>query len=185
MVKDSLNQIIGNKLKKLRHSKNLSLDKVAKLTNVSKPMLAQIEKGETNPTVATLWKIASGLGVPFSFFLEENRPKVTLIDRKKVESLAEESGKYHVTPLFRMQEGTPFECFSLTLDSGCDYQSEAHPQGVEEYIFVEKGELTLQLGEDIYTLSAGQAIRFSAENTHYYRNKQQDQCQLILLNHYR
>lgn len=36
---------------------------------MSKAMLGQIERNESSPTVATLWKIATGLNVPFSAFI--------------------------------------------------------------------------------------------------------------------
>ena len=66
----NLNLIIGNKLKDIRNKRNLSLDEVAKLTGVSKAMLGQIERGQSNPTVSTLWKIATGLKVSFSLFID-------------------------------------------------------------------------------------------------------------------
>lgn len=59
---------IANQLKNLRKSRGLSLDATAQLTGVSKAMLGQIERGESSPTIATLWKIASGLEASFSAF---------------------------------------------------------------------------------------------------------------------
>ena len=52
---------IGPKLKKVRFDRGLTLDNVAEMTGVSKTMLGQIERGESSPTVATLWKLAGGL----------------------------------------------------------------------------------------------------------------------------
>ena len=53
---DNLN--IGKKLKIARQSRNMTLDELAEVTGVSKPMLGQIERGQSSPTVTTLWKIA-------------------------------------------------------------------------------------------------------------------------------
>ena len=50
---DNLNLIIANNLKRIRDERKLSLDKVADLTGVSKSMLGQIERGESNPTIST------------------------------------------------------------------------------------------------------------------------------------
>lgn len=58
-------------LKKLRQERGWSLDKAAEKTGVSKAMLGQIERQESSPTIATLWKIASGFQTSFSSFLEE------------------------------------------------------------------------------------------------------------------
>ena len=47
---------IGRELKSLRQSRGLTLDELAALTGVSKPMLGQIERGQSSPTINTLWK---------------------------------------------------------------------------------------------------------------------------------
>lgn len=60
-------------LKSIRSDLGWSLDQTATRTGVSKAMLGQIERGESTPTVATLWKIATGLGVPMTALLEADR----------------------------------------------------------------------------------------------------------------
>lgn len=72
----NLNSIIGSKLKEIRNKRELSLDEAAKLTGVSKAMLGQIERGQSNPTVSTLWKISTGLKVSFSFFIDEEQDEL-------------------------------------------------------------------------------------------------------------
>ncbi|NJB07060.1 helix-turn-helix transcriptional regulator [Clostridioides difficile] len=57
----SINTVIAKNLNRLRNERNLSLGQLAELSGVSKVMLSQIEKGDSNPTVNTIWKIASGL----------------------------------------------------------------------------------------------------------------------------
>ena len=64
---------IGEKLKKIRMIQHLTLEEAAAVTGVSKPMLGQIERSQSVPTVTTLWKIATGLKVPLSSFLEESQ----------------------------------------------------------------------------------------------------------------
>lgn len=59
---------IGERLKEIRANRVLTLDDTAKITGVSKPMLGQIERGQSIPTITTLWKIATGLKVPLSSF---------------------------------------------------------------------------------------------------------------------
>ncbi len=65
---EPMNLRIGEKLKSIRMARALSLDDAAALTGVSKPMLGQIERGQSVPTVTTLWKIATGLKTPLSAF---------------------------------------------------------------------------------------------------------------------
>ncbi len=62
---------IGANLRKIRHGAGMSLSKAADLTGVSKAMLGQIERGESSPTIATLWKIAKGFHLPLSALIGE------------------------------------------------------------------------------------------------------------------
>ncbi len=62
---------IGERLKEIRNTRQLTLDDVAKLTGVSKPMLGQIERGQSSPTINILWKISTGLKIPLSFFCKQ------------------------------------------------------------------------------------------------------------------
>lgn len=57
---------MGKNIKTIREQKKITLDSAAKLTGVSRSMLAQIEKGEVNPTISILWKIANGYKVSFT-----------------------------------------------------------------------------------------------------------------------
>ena len=59
MEKNSLQ--IGERLKEIRKTRGLTLDAVSEMTDVSKPMLGQIERGQASPTINTLWKISNGL----------------------------------------------------------------------------------------------------------------------------
>ena len=63
---NSMNLIVARNIKRLREEKKLSMDELAKLSGVSKSMLAQVERGEGNPTLSTLWKLSSGMKVPFN-----------------------------------------------------------------------------------------------------------------------
>ena len=64
---------IALNLKRIRKSKNMSLDMLAERTGVSKSMLGQIERGKTNPTVSTIGKIVEGLKVPFEQLIYDRK----------------------------------------------------------------------------------------------------------------
>lgn len=66
---DNLTHYLATTLRTLRHQRGWSLSRLAEISGVSKAMLGQIERNESSPTVATLWKIATGLNVPFSMFI--------------------------------------------------------------------------------------------------------------------
>ncbi len=70
--------------KKIRQEKNLSLDQSTEITNISKNMLSQIERGETNPTISTLWKITTGLKVSLTELIETALPSKSLITKEEI-----------------------------------------------------------------------------------------------------
>ena len=67
--------IVAKNIRRLREESKLSMDELSKLSGVSKSMLAQIERGEENPTISTLWKLSNGMKVPFDALTV--RPKST------------------------------------------------------------------------------------------------------------
>lgn len=184
MEKKNLNTLIGQNLKTIREQRGLSLEKAAKQTGVSKPMLGQIERGVSNPTVSTLWKIATGLGVSFSTFLEGNGENITFVKKNELEPIVEDDGRYLVYPLFSMENGKPFETFSIELKPECHYISEAHPRGVQEQIWVDSGQFDLALDEHTYTIAAQEAVRFTADRTHIYQNPYEEICRATLIVYY-
>ncbi|MBO8170267.1 MAG: helix-turn-helix transcriptional regulator [Bacillaceae bacterium] len=167
---DGIHQKIGSRLKQIRQMRGLSLDKVSDLTGVSKAMLGQIERGVSNPTVSILWKIANGLKVSFSYFVEEDEPAVTMVSLSGVSPIMESDGHYKVYPLFPFKPDRQFEVYTVQLDANSQQASEAHPPGVEEYIIVTEGELVLKVDHETYTIREGDAVRFFADRPHAYIN---------------
>ncbi|MFE7083373.1 helix-turn-helix domain-containing protein [Priestia megaterium] len=162
---------IGNNLERIRKAKGLSLDKAADATGVSKATLYQIERGETQPTVTTVWKIATGLHISFSSLIKNDETKVSIVSRSELPHVTEDNGKCKVYLLFPYDPQTRFEMYSIVLEPGAMYASLPHNEGVEEYITVVSGLFTLKVREETYRLSEGQAIRFNGNTLHIYKNE--------------
>ena len=67
-----LTRAVGENIKRIRKSKKLSMERLAAESGVSRSMLGQIERGEANPSVALLGKLASALKVPAEVLLEND-----------------------------------------------------------------------------------------------------------------
>ena len=111
---ESLN--IGKHLKNIRQNRELSLDEAAEMTGVSKPMLGQIERGQSSPTITTLWKIATGLKVPLSSFLQEEKTKYSVVDISEENAVSAENGAMRAYTLFPYDPIRNFEAFYIELD---------------------------------------------------------------------
>lgn len=167
---------IGKRLKSARQSRNMTLDELAEVTGVSKPMLGQIERGQSSPTVNTLWKISTGMKIPFSSFLQEQETEYTIVDLQKQEAIVEEHGKMRAYTLFAFDPIRCLETFYIEFDAGCQHYSDKHNDGVEEYIFVMKGQLDMLLNGTTISLNEKQAIRFEANIPHAYLNVSDHIC---------
>lgn len=179
-----LKVIISVNLKRIREEKKLSLDNVAKMTGVSKSMLGQIERGEVNPSISTVWKIANGLKISFTSLLNRPQADIEIISKEEVQPLIEDNGKYRNYPLFPFEETRRFETYLIELDS-CGYLSaEAHSQGSQEYITVFSGTLTVRVQDEEYTVGTGNSIRFKADLPHIYHNSGKEMVRLSMIIYY-
>ena len=157
-------------LKAARAKMGLSLSKTAELTGVSKAMLGQIERGESSPTIATLWKLAKGFHLPLTAFIEDlARTEQTLSPAQSRPIKFEGSIGFHTIFAFDPVLGS--ETFLMTLEPGQVHQSAAHDTGVVEDIFVVSGVMGLLSEGKWRDLQAGDGVRFPADQPHGYRNK--------------
>ncbi len=175
---EPMNLRIGEKLKSIRIARTLSLDDTAALTGVSKPMLGQIERGQSVPTVTTLWKIATGLKTPLSAFLEEPQTEYIVTGPDEANVVLGDDGKMRAYPLFTYDPVRSVETFYIVFDPECRHSSDKHDDGVEEHIFVLRGTLRLVLGDRPVEVSERQAIRFRADIPHAYQNVTRDRCEV-------
>ena len=173
---ESMNLKIGEKLKYLRSTRTMSLEDVSALTGVSKPMLGQIERGQSVPTVTTLWKIATGLKTPLSFFLEGPRADYTVASPDPANVILGDNGKMRAYSLFPYDPVQSVETFYIEFDPDCRHYSDKHNDGVEEHIFVLCGTLRLVLGDKTVDVSEKQAVRFRADMPHAYQNFSGSEC---------
>ena len=127
---------VSDNLRATRERMKLSLDTVAKMTGVSKSMLAQIERGEVNPTISVLWKIANGLKVSFTSLLETRKEELEVIKASAVDPIVEDDGRFINQPVFGFDDERRFESFRIVIQGGGSRESQAHLAGTEEYITV-------------------------------------------------
>jgi transcriptional regulator with XRE-family HTH domain len=181
---ENLNKLIGENLKRLRSETGLSLDAVAKLSGVSKSMLGQIERGEVNPTISTVWRIANGLKVSFTSLVSRARPESEVVRRADLEPLVESDGRVRNYPVFPFDAERGFETYAVEIDPAGYLQADAHPGGTEEFITLLTGEMTVRVGDDEHTLGAGDSIRFRADVPHAYHNPGRDVARTVMVIHY-
>lgn len=173
--------VVAVNIKAIREQKKLTLDAAAELTGVSRSMLAQIEKGDVNPTISVLWKIANGYKVSFTSLVEKNTDEVTVIRQADQTPLQEDDGRYLNYPIFAFNDQTLFETYRIVIEPSGSLSAQPHLKGSEEYITVFSGEVEIAVADENFRLATGDSIRFAANVPHAYRNVGNERAELSML----
>lgn len=161
-------QVAAN-LRRLRRERGWSLVELSARAGVSRAMLSQVETGKTTPTIAVLWKIATGFGVPFSDLLREDAaPEVTVSRAGDLPTLTSPDRRFRSTPLVPARAAPGVELYRIRIDPGGVSRSPAHAAGAVEVVTVEKGRLRLVVGAAEHVLGPGDTACFGADVEHAY-----------------
>ena len=165
---------IGLAIREIRQSMKISLDMAASLTGVSKAMLGQIERGESIPTISTLWKISTGLKVTVSNFLYKQSTNCTVIDIKDITPIPEEEGKMLLYNVFPFNPVSGFDYFYITMEPRCRHKSIPHANVANEYIMVMRGSMEMVVEDKNYLLQEKMAFTFPGFSEHTYANPKEE-----------
>jgi transcriptional regulator with XRE-family HTH domain len=177
-----VNLTLGANVKRLRHAASLSMDGLSDRADVSKGMLAHIEKGSTNPSIGTLCKIANAFGVTLHALLAEpESPRVEKVSIADVANLWSGSGAGSAKLLFGLDLMNLVELWKWSIPKGGVHKSEAHPEGAREVVLVLRGCLRLNVNGREESIKANQAIMFEADRPHSYSNRSSADCEFVLL----
>lgn len=179
-----LGQIIAYNLKELRTERNLTLGQLSKISGISKAMLSDIEKGGSNPTINTIWKIANGLNVPYTRLIENIEIETTMVRNADAVMQSGETPHYRVYCYFPSTPTRNFELFYVELDAHTSNETIGHSKKSQEYIYVIQGELNLHTETGDFTLASGDSLGFDASIGHTYINPLDEILRLMVINFY-
>jgi transcriptional regulator with XRE-family HTH domain len=168
---DSLTPVVGRNLRRLRRRRGHSLERLAKISGVSRAMLGQIELGRSAPTINLLWKVARALGVPFASLLNsEKTPGSIVLRAEHSKLLVSQSGAFTSRALFPFDSEHTVEFYELRLVARGVEEAEPHPPGTVENLVLCQGSVEIMAAGLTHSLNPGDAILFEADVPHSYRN---------------
>lgn len=179
-----LGKVIAINLKELRTERNLTLGQLSKMSGISKAVLSDIEKGSSNPTVNTIWKIANGLNVPYTRLMESIEKETTIIRKSEPVVQTGETDHYRVYCYFTNTPVRNFELFYVELDAHSSNVTIGHSEKAQEYIYMIQGELVLHTEMGDHTLQVGDALVFDSSINHTYMNRQDFLLSFLVINFY-
>lgn len=162
---------IGVQLKAFRVRAGLSLERLSKLSGVSRGMLSQMELGRSVPTITVLSRIAAAFEAPVGAFLTPaSREQVHVLRSRDTEELRSPDGLFVSRALFPFVGARRTEFYELRLAPGCERQSPAHAAGTTENLVVLSGKVDVQVAGASYSLATGDSIYFGGDVPHSYLN---------------
>jgi transcriptional regulator with XRE-family HTH domain len=174
--------IIAANLKRIREERRLSLSQLAEQAGVSKVILSQIEKGDSNPTINTIWKITGALQLPYTSLLEPPEAKAVHVRKKDLPDLAED--KYHIFSYYPKDQDRNFEMYQIEMEEGCVHRSIGHSSNSSEYIMVMEGSMVLEVNGVEHYLEPDDALYFDASYPHVYKNASPQRVKVVLIIYY-
>ena len=154
-------------LREARKARGLSLDGVAKLSGVSRSMVSQIERGESSPTVATLWNLTQALQVDFAGLLEGKPEAGIVVVRATAAPVIHGRGTgVQIRILSPAESVGEHEVYDLSFQPGGSLTSAPHSGGCQEHLTVVEGALRVRSGDEEDLLGPGDTARYPADRPH-------------------
>jgi transcriptional regulator with XRE-family HTH domain len=172
---------ISDRLTKIREERGLSIRALGRLSGLSANALSVIERGLSSPSVSTLYKISTALEIPVTAFFEESptQQDVVLIKSNERKRIPLHRGLWEGLGGEEFQ-GT-VEPFMVTLEAGTSSGRFPMAHSGHEFVFCLRGDLSYEVGENTYSLEAGDALLFSADLEHKWHNPGKNVTNAIII----
>lgn len=158
---------IGDRIKMLRLSQNRTMQEIAEASDLSKSMISKIENNKAIPSVAALVKIAKSLGITISGLLEQDGflNAIHITKKKALENLTPTDKGYLIHPYASGYHAKKMQPFLFVARKDEVIPHEVSHEG-EEFMYVIKGQMKVQVGEIEYLLNTGDSLYFNAIQKH-------------------
>jgi len=178
--------VIGARVKALRESSGLSLRDLTERSGVIAPMLSQVERGETSPTLTVAARIAAGLELRLSQLLRlDESGAVTIVRAAERQRGGNKRRGHSFEVLTSGQPGQRAELSRHTLApggaTGAVDDPPMHEPGSRETALVEQGSVILVCDGQRYVLDKGDCVTFDADLPHHFENPKERDVEAELL----
>jgi transcriptional regulator with XRE-family HTH domain len=176
--------VLGTRVRALREAEGLSLRDLAERSGVSAPMLSQVERGETSPTVTVAERIASGLELRLSQLLRLDEGGTVAVVRRAERRQGPSRARGHryellTPPLPGLRTELSRHEIAAGGRTGGAGDPPMHEPGSRETAVVERGEVVLVCDGERHELAEGDCVTFDADLPHHFENPGTDPAALL------
>jgi transcriptional regulator with XRE-family HTH domain len=173
---------LAQKLRQMRQQRGLTLDALALRCGVSRAMISKIERGAAVPTTTVLGKLAAGLETGLSQLIgdQQAREPVLLSPEAQATYRDPETGflRRSLSPLFPDRR---VDFAFNSLPAGNSVVFAPHQRGVEEYLFVSRGEVVVVVDGERFLVSQGSSLFYHAHVVHEFRNESREAAEFFVV----
>ena len=163
---------LGKTVQRLRKAYNLSLSELSEHSGVAKSIISQIERNETNPTLATIWRLSQALDVSIERVLQANddEPFLEKTARHDTPLLVSDDGRCRLSIIGWIKTVEWLQWYEFCAEPGGVLESEAHQRGSVESLSLLDGELEVEVAGAVERVRAGETLRYRCDRPHLIRN---------------
>jgi len=131
-------------------------------------MVSQIERGESNPTISTLWNLTKALQVDFAGLLEdaESAERIKVLRNSDVPAITNTGKQCTIRILSPPEEAGGYEVYDIEFLAGGSLTSQPHARGAQEQLTVLEGAVQVVSGNAEETLRQGDTGQYAADVPH-------------------
>lgn len=174
--------LVGGRVRSLREAMDLSLRDLAKRSGVSAPMLSQVERRETSPTLAVASRIAAGLELSLSQLLrldEDRHVVITRADDRRVRRRRKHTVEELTPPLPGQRADVSIHTLGAGAATGAPDDPPMHEPGSRETAVVLEGAVDLFIDGERNQLGEGDSVTFDADLPHHFENNGKSESRLL------
>jgi transcriptional regulator with XRE-family HTH domain len=162
---------LGKKIRARRKQINLTITQVSERTGLTTSFLSQVERGKTGLSVNSLRAISEVLGVPIFHFLLNEENSLGIVVRKDERKTLRLPDSHLTYELLVPDLNRNLEFWIGTLEPGAVSSDQPRSHPAEECLLILEGTMEIEIGEQTYTLYAGDSICYDGRAPHRAINK--------------
>ncbi|MCA0432429.1 MAG: XRE family transcriptional regulator [Proteobacteria bacterium] len=174
---------LGKTIQRLRKAYNMSLGELSEQSGVAKSIISQIERNETNPTLATVVRLSRALDTTVDEVLRGEQQSLFLEHqtRSGIPMLQSEDGLCRLAIAGPLNLVDFFQWYDFHASPKGVLESSPHPPGTVEHLYIVSGDLEVTTGGEARVVKAGEALRFKADVPHRIVNVGEGEAHAVMM----
>ena len=166
---DKISKNLAMRLTELRSKRNLTQEALAKLADVPRSTIANLESGTGNPSLINLTKISEALSIPIEQLLSPSKAVCKKFESQDLKKLSRSSGEVLITKLLP-DPVVGMEIDKIEVNPKAKMRGIPHASGTKEYFHCLSGEFIVTIENEMFHLNKGDVLTFPGETHHSYEN---------------